>query len=292
MRLRGLTGLPGVGELVVRRNMTPRHHPTPDEVLAILVDQHRHQSQVDPEAEPDAILTFDSSIADWRLACDLVGWRGLGRALNDEWGMSLSLAEWRDVLEPPDRKTLRTLCHTISHAAAIESLPTRGFFGCGSPDSRAFRAVREVLIRLGVPRDEIRSSTPIMPLLSKYGWRFLSPCLRIAPGALPALKHVGKLHRFLLISFGVFMVSGIVLGLFKSPLAAWSMIFGLASLLALWIPHPRFRGFLVIPGIATLGDLAACLGRNMTGERGAAPNGGPATRLGNSGVTGGPPSVS
>lgn len=272
--------------------MTPRHHPTPDEVLAILVDQHRHQSQVDPEAEPDAVLTFESSIADWRLACDLVGWRGLGRALNDEWGMSLSLDEWREVLEPPDKKTLRTLCHTISRAAEIESLPERGFFGCASPDGRALRAVRAVLIRLGMPREEIRSSTPIMPLLSRYGWRFLSPCLRIAPGALPALKHVGRFHRALLISFGVLMVSGVVLGLFKSPLAAWSMVLGLVALLVLWIPHPLFRGSLVLPGVATLGDLAACLGRGMNGEQGAAPNGGPATRLGNSGATEGPPSVS
>jgi hypothetical protein len=271
--------------------MTPQRHPTPDEVLAILVDQHRHQSQVDPEAEPDAVLTFDSSIADWRSACDLVCWRGLGRALNDEWRMSLSLAEWREVLEPADQKTLRTLCHTISREAEIESLPERGLLGCGSPDGRALRAVRAVLIRLGMARDEIRSTTPITPLLSRYGWRFLLPCLRIAPGALPALKHVGRFHRVLLISFGVLLVAGVVLELFKSPLAAWSMLLGLVSLLLLWIPHPLFRGFLVLPVVVTLRDLAVCLGKSMKGEQGAAPNGGLATQLGNSGVTEGPPSV-
>jgi hypothetical protein len=63
-----------------------RRRPTSDEVLAILVDQHRLQSQVDPEAEPDALLTFDSSIADWRSACDLLGWRGLGQALTRNGG--------------------------------------------------------------------------------------------------------------------------------------------------------------------------------------------------------------
>ena len=66
--------------------MQSRHHPTPDEVLTILVDQHRHQSQVDPEAEADAILTFDSTIADWRSAGDLLGWHRLGQALNEDWG--------------------------------------------------------------------------------------------------------------------------------------------------------------------------------------------------------------
>jgi hypothetical protein len=272
--------------------MTPRHHPTPDEVLAILVDQHRLQSQVDPEADPDAVLTFDSSIADWRWACDLVGWRALGGALNEEWGMSLSLAEWREILEPPDKRTLRALCHTISRAAEIESLPDRGLLGCASPDGRALRAVRALLIRLGVPREEIRRTAPTAPLISRYGWRFFSPCLRLAPGALPAVKHVGRFHRALLISFGVLMVAGVVLGLLKSTLAAWSMVLGMVALLLLWIPHPLFRGSLVLPGVTTLGDLVACLGRSVNSEPNAAPNGGPAAQLGNSGVTEGPPSVS
>jgi hypothetical protein len=114
---------------------------------------------------------------------------------------------------------------------------------------------------------------------------------RIAPGALPALKHVGRFHRVLLISFGVLLVASTVLGLFNSPLAAWSMILSLVALLLLWIPHPLFRGSLELPGVATLGDLAVCLGKRMNGEQGAAPNGGPVTQLGNSSVTEGPPSV-
>jgi hypothetical protein len=149
-----------------------------------------------------------------------------------------------------------------------------------------------VLIRLGMPREEIQLTTPVTPLMSRYGWRFLSPCVRFAPGALPALKHVGGFHRALLIAFGLLMIATIGLALFKSPVAAWSLILALIALLLLWIPHPWCRGSLVLPGVATLGDLAACLGKRMNGEQDAAPNGGPATRLGNSGVTEGPPSVS
>lgn len=272
--------------------MTPLHHPTPDEVLAILVDQHRHQSQFDSEAEPDAVLTFDSSIADWRLACDLIGWRGLARALNEEWGMSLSMHEWREVLEPADKRTLRILCKTISRESVIEGLPQRGLLGCESPEGRTFRAVRAVLLRLGMPREGIRSATLVAPLLAGYGWRFLWPCLRFAPGALPALKHVGRFHRGLLIAMGICFLVGIGFALFKSPLAAWSLILALTIMLLLWIPHPLFRGSLVLPGIATLGELAVCLANNGGGEQDASPNVGPATQSGNSGVTEGPPSVS
>jgi hypothetical protein len=256
--------------------MMPRRRPTPDEVLAILVDQHRLQSQVDPEAEPDALLTFDSSIADWRSACDLLGWRGLGQALNEEWGLSLSMTAWRDLLEPAGQRSLRILCEAISCQAQIESLPDKGFLGCRSSEGRALRALRDVLLRLGVPRHEIQATTPVAPFLSRYGWRLLSPCLRFAPGALPSIKHVGRMRRVLLLLMGSLMIASIGLALFRSPLGAPSLCLALLCMLLLWIPHPIFRGSLVLPGVATLGDLATCLAKRTSGEHGTAPNNGPA----------------
>jgi hypothetical protein len=246
--------------------MTSRRHPTPDEVLAILVDQHRHKSQVDPEAEREVMLTFDSSIADWRFACDLVGWRGLGRALNDEWEMSLSMTGWREILEPADKRTLRILCDRISLEAEIESLPELGFLGCSSPEGRALRAIRAVLLRLGTQREQIRATAPLTPLLSRYGWRLLSPCLRLAPGALPPIQHVGRIRRTIWAVMASLLVASPVLMLFASPLGAWSLCIALLLMLALWLPYPIFRGWLVLPGVVTVGDLAACLGKGMSGE--------------------------
>jgi hypothetical protein len=272
--------------------MTSRQHPSPAEVLAILVDEHRHQSQVDPEAEKEAVLTFDSSIADWRFACDLVDWTSLGRALNKEWGISLSMDEWREVLEPPDKRTLRTLCDRISREAEIERLPRCGLLGCTSPEGRALRALRALLLQLGTPREEIRPSTLLTPLLTRYRWRLLSPCVRLAPGALPAMKHVGTMHRILWATMALLLIAGAVLAAFGSRLGAWGLCLGLLMFVAQWIPLPIFQGSLVLPGVATLGDLAACISKGMGGEQGASPNGGPAEPLGNSGVSGGPPSVS
>jgi hypothetical protein len=276
----------------VRRDMTPRHHPTPDEVLAIIVDEHRHQSQVDPEAEPEAVLTFDSSIAEWRLACDLLEWQGLGQALNEGWEMSLSITQWREILEPPRQRTLRTLCEAISLQAQIESLPERGLLGCRSQEGRALRTVRAVLLRLGMPRNEIRASTPIAPVLTRYGSRLLWPCVRLAPNALPPIKHVGRMHQLLVLTMLSLLLIGSALALLKLPLGDWSLCLALVVMLLLWIPHPLFRGSLVLPGITTLGELAACLGRSVRGESGVTPNGGPAAQPGNSAVTEGRPSVS
>jgi len=45
---------------------------TPDDLLAVLRDEHRRQREYDPGADPDANLTFDSSIEKWRITCDLL----------------------------------------------------------------------------------------------------------------------------------------------------------------------------------------------------------------------------
>jgi hypothetical protein len=108
--------------------MTTRN-PSPAEVLAIFVDEHRLVSRVDPEVEPDAVLSFDSTIADWRYACDLLGWKRLGRALNETWGMSLTDDNWEAILEPGSERTLRGLCDVIAKNAQIETIPQKALLG-------------------------------------------------------------------------------------------------------------------------------------------------------------------
>jgi hypothetical protein len=58
---------------------------TPAYVLDVIRDQHRQQCGYDPMADSDAELTFETTIAEWRDACDLLDWRRLGRALDREW---------------------------------------------------------------------------------------------------------------------------------------------------------------------------------------------------------------
>lgn len=62
---------------------------------------------------------------------------------------------------------------------------------------------------------------------------------------------------------------------------------------AFWMLKPRFLWHLILPVVAILSALHAIGGSVKSGtEPCASPNGGPATRLGDSNVTEGPPSVS
>jgi len=45
---------------------------TPEEILQILNDFYNCQSVFDPEVEPCEILTFETTIADWIIICNLL----------------------------------------------------------------------------------------------------------------------------------------------------------------------------------------------------------------------------
>jgi len=259
--------------------MTKRQ-PSPDEVLAIIVDQYRHASQVDPEFEPDVVLSFDSTIADWRIACDLVGLERLGHALNETWGMALKQDDWEALLEPEGQRTLRALCEVIAKHALIETMPDKALLGGLCQSNRAFRAIRDVLLSLGVPRIEIRLETPLSPLLTRFRGRLLVPCINLAPGALPPIAHVGHVYRLIHGGAAIAFVVGLVLGIFKSTLVVVPLgVFALGMGLGL-LPFPMFQGRIEVPGIRTLGELAECLGaqcnRQTIGEPPADASGLPA----------------
>src|SRR5258708_1326921 len=53
---------------------------TAEYVLAVLQDMHRQQCEHDPEAEPDAVLTLDTTVAEWRWRLAPLARRRAGRA--------------------------------------------------------------------------------------------------------------------------------------------------------------------------------------------------------------------
>lgn len=68
---------------------------SPEFVLDVLRDSHRHQCASDPEADPDVQLTFGTTVAEWRNACDLLGTRNLGEAINEIWELTIPSDAWQ-----------------------------------------------------------------------------------------------------------------------------------------------------------------------------------------------------
>jgi hypothetical protein len=161
---------------------------TPEYVLAVIRDMHRQQCQYDPEADPGAVLSFDTTVAEWRDACDLLGWRELGRAYNQVWGITCSDAEWRAVLEPARQRRLADVCQLIAGRALRPLIRPSRLLGSTCAPAGAFRTIRSLLHEAGAPVGDIAPSTPLAPYTRQLAGVFLGPVSRLAPGALPPVR--------------------------------------------------------------------------------------------------------
>jgi hypothetical protein len=170
------------------------HYPTiddaatPEFVLAVLQDMHRQQCQHDPEADPVAVLSFETTVAEWRDACDLIGWRELGRAYNHLWGIACSDDDWRAVLEPSGQRRLADVCMLIAARVVRPRIRPSQLLGRTCAPAGAFLTIRSLLHEAGAPTGEITPSTPLAPYTRQFAEVFLGPISRLAPGALPPVR--------------------------------------------------------------------------------------------------------
>jgi len=162
--------------------------PTALDILSILRDQHRHQCECDPEADPDIELSFDSSVQDWRHACDLVKWKPLALALNEHWGIDVPLSAWEGVLAPPKSRRLEDVCRLIAEHATIETVVAPTVLGRVCVPAGMFFAVRELLERDGADVRQLLPSSSISDYAVDHFRTIAGPISQIAPGLLPAIK--------------------------------------------------------------------------------------------------------
>ena len=167
----------------------PAYEPaTPEYVLAVIRDHHRQGVATDPEVDPGASLTFQTTVAEWREACDLLPWKQLAAAENEMWGFNRPEAEWRAVLLPESKRTLADVCAFIAtHARRPASRSVR-LFGHTCDKAGAFLAIRAMLQSAGVDTDHVAPSSPLAPYTRRHGWKFVLVMSKLAPGVLPPAR--------------------------------------------------------------------------------------------------------
>lgn len=219
---------------------------SPEYVLEVLRESHRHQCNVDPEADPTVELSFESSVAEWRDACDLLGTTKLAEALNDRWGLAIPISAWQAVLEPPKSRTLRDVCGLIASQVQQTRVLSAGHFGASSRSAAAFLAMRSLLLQAGADARAIKPSLPIAELARQFPLVFLGPIARLAPGRLPTVVIRTPAYNAAIATFGVGL-----LGLMGLSVAMW---FGFAA------PYSTLAAmFVVLVGVGYLGTWIAAL---------------------------------
>lgn len=234
---------------------------TPEYVLSVIRDEHRQQSQFDPQADPDAVLTFETTVAQWRDACDLVGWQALGSSLNAMWGIHISGRQWREVLTPAHRRTLWDVCALIAANATRPSITPAIIFGKPCLSAGAFLTVRSLLHRAGAKAEDIIPSAPLAPYMQQHLDIFLGPISRLSPGSLPLVRIRHPLYTGAVLGFGASLLLGLV-GYFLN-LAGWCMAAGclLAGIfyVSIWVAARRLPASVEFGDLKTFRDLAKLL---------------------------------
>jgi hypothetical protein len=202
----------------------------PDDVLAAIRESYRFAAELDPESESGIVLTRDSAIAEWRRACDLVGARALGHALNEWFGVAASEAEWRDVLEPPQQARLAGVCDLVAAKGARRPVPGSAHFAGGEcAAGGAFLTLRTLLAREGINVRELRPSTPLSALAGRHLVPLVTIMGKLAPNVLPVPRIItSRLERLSAGAFGICLTALLFAGAVDSP---WYLVSALVGMI-------------------------------------------------------------
>jgi len=135
------------------------------DILNIFIEEHRICSPLDAEADVSLILNFNTTVHDWREARDLMRWRPLSRYLNAEFNLTVSEQQWKAVLTPARKRTLREVCELIAQYCTFTSVTPVRLLGNSCLSASVFITLKKYLARKGVQVDELKPSTPIAPYL-------------------------------------------------------------------------------------------------------------------------------
>ena len=243
---------------------------TPDYILDVIQDSYRQACQFDPEVEHGASLSFDTTIADWRSACDLLPWRPLSKALASWFVVDFTSEEWKSLLEPAKIKKLGPLCTAIAAKARRNRIKPITVFGKDCESAAIFLALRQMLSDAGADVSEIRPDTPLLEYTRTYPGVFLKDVSKLFPGALPDVKIAPPFcNLFTFFAFALCLILAGVGGCVASPrMAGIGATMAIFFLVAVWSFAKIRLGTVTFGAASTFRDLVTILVRNKEGRTG------------------------
>ena len=160
---------------------------TPEYVLDVLRDQHRQAASA-YEADPDLVLSMETTVQEWCESEDLMDWQRLGRALNESWDLNIPDEEWFSALEPSREATLQEVCELLARYAVRPRIRPMLLLDRPCLPAGAFLTVRMLLQKAGADVSRITPSTEIESYAIAYPRVFTGALSRLAPRALPDVK--------------------------------------------------------------------------------------------------------
>ena len=188
--------------------------PSPDDVLQYLCADYRLRAGLDPEVDAGQELRPSTTIADWQATCDLVSTDDLAPLMNAWCGTARPAADWRAVLNPPDRRTLGDLAAFVATHARWTDYAPMAIAGVADPAAGVFFTLRGLLAREQVSVAELRPSTDLQVITRRHPYELGRAVATLAPGLVPVpvIVHLPRQRLGgVLLAVGVFLFLGGVL---------------------------------------------------------------------------------
>lgn len=234
---------------------------TADDMLAVLRDIHRQQCTCDPEADPAISLSHNSTITEWRIACDLLPWAKVAEAMNAYWSVTIPIAEWREVLEPPTKRRLGGVCELLARYVKLPRVRPATILGSTCAPAGVFLTIRSYLAGAGADVTDVAPSAPLHKYTRRYPGVFLGPVSQLAPGALPLVKiRTPVYHAFvygMLIAWVAAMV-GLCAGLYAVAVVSglvWAVCYAGVWTVGQWVLPTSVE----FKGLRTFRDLSKAI---------------------------------
>jgi hypothetical protein len=197
-----------------------------NDILQILTDFYNCQSEFDPETEKGEELTFDTTIADWRIICDLVGPRKLAKYHHDLFKLQSPIADMENILIHEKQNKLRDFCNYIAQNGTRQDITPIISLGQSCMTASIFKTLLSNLKNRGINTDNIRPSSEFVPLFNKFGSELLEEVNKLAPGSLTKFEY--RDNRFVRTGWSIIAI--FILLIIVIPLI-WQFHWGLMTIL-------------------------------------------------------------
>lgn len=159
---------------------------TPEQILGIFRDWQR--LEFGKVADEKAILSFNTTVSDWRAVSDLHGWRQLGEALNKFFNTTFSKEEWRAAMKPERQRTLWDVCALVASRANLPKIHEAKILGRACKTASAFFALRSHLRLAGLNVELICPSAKLDSCLRLHTQVAIEVICKLVPGRMPLMK--------------------------------------------------------------------------------------------------------
>lgn len=167
---------------------------TPVQILAIFQDWQRLELGRTPNEKE--VFSFNTTVNELLDSADFLDWKIVSKSLNEFFTANISKDEWRSVMKPEDKMTLRGICELIASRATLPVLNEAKLLGASCKTASAFFVIRARLEKAGVDTTKLRPSARLDDFLRLHTQVMVNAIQKLAPGRMPKVEAKSNLaHR-------------------------------------------------------------------------------------------------